>query len=116
ETVLPGSAPPRPARPGRGWGRAAGGSPAWPRQGRGGPARRRPPPAPALSPRRGPGRAGPPGSARPPAAPTATMRLSCEHLLDRLGGRLDDADGPADGGVVLLLDVDAPRQRDRRQE
>ena len=37
-------------------------------------------------------------------------RGSCQHLLDRLGGRLDDADGPADVGVVLLVES-MPRAR-----
>src|SRR5947209_7531790 len=39
-------------------------------------------------------------------------RFSCEHLLYGLSRRLDEADGPADVGLVLLLDVEAERQAD----
>src|SRR5262245_4328324 len=41
---------------------------------------------------------------------------SGEHLLDRLGGLVGDADGPADVRLVLFEWVDAQGEADGRQE
>src|SRR5262245_49854009 len=55
-------------------------------------------------------------SRQSPARARLPSTVSLQNLLDRLGHLVDNADGPADIGLILLRWIDAERLADGREE